>query len=87
MTAPFGFMSLHNVVVLDVFGLVSNALYWMTILVNVVMLRDCAHVCMTLLSLTMGGVVGNYKDTIWGGRCYITRCVVVACGPSLDKEE
>ncbi|MDE0091393.1 MAG: hypothetical protein OXP12_08630 [Thaumarchaeota archaeon] len=42
LTTPFGFMSLRNVAVLGVFGLMSAALYWMAVPDNVEITRDWA---------------------------------------------
>ena len=61
LTTPFGFMSLRNVAVLGVFGLVSAALYWATVPDNVEITRDWASVCTALLPLGVGAVLGIIK--------------------------
>ncbi len=61
LTTPFGFMSLRNVAVLGVFGLVSAALYWSVVPDNVEITRDWASVCMALLPLGVGAALGIIK--------------------------
>ncbi len=58
LTTPFGFMSLRNVAVLGVFGLVSAALYWAMVPDNVEITRDWASVCTALLPLGAGAALG-----------------------------
>ena len=61
LTTPFGFMSLRNVAVLGVFGLVSAALYWAVVPDNVEITRDWASVCTALLPLGVGAALGIIK--------------------------
>ncbi len=61
LATPFGFMSLRNVAVLGVFGLMSAALYWVMVPDNVEITRDWASVCMALLPLGTGAVLGILK--------------------------
>ena len=61
LTTPFGFMSLRNVAVLGVFGLVSAALYWAVVPDNVEIARDWISVCTALLPLAMGTALGIIK--------------------------
>ena len=61
LTTPFGFMSLRNVAVLCIFGLVSAALYWVMVPDNVEITRDWMSVCTALLPLGMGAVLGIIK--------------------------
>ncbi len=61
LTTPFGFMSLRNVAVLGVFGLVSAALYWAVVPDNVEITRDWALVCTALVPLAAGTVLGIIK--------------------------
>ena len=61
LATPFGFMSLRNVAVLGVFGLVSAALYWAIVPNNVEIARDWASVCTALLPLGAGAALGIIK--------------------------
>ena len=61
LTTPFGFMSLRNMAVLVVFGLVSAALYGAVVPDNVEMARDWAAVCAALLPLGVGAALGIIK--------------------------
>ena len=61
LATPFGFMSLRNVGVLGVFGLVSAALYWAVVPDNVEMARDWASVCTALLPFGAGAILGIIK--------------------------
>ena len=61
LTTPFGFMSLRNVAVLGVFGLMSAALYWSVVSDNVEITRDWASVCTALLPLGLGAALGIIK--------------------------
>ena len=61
LTTPFGFMSLRNLAVLGVFGLVSAALYWAAVPDNVEITRDWATVCAVLLPLGTGAVLSIIK--------------------------
>ena len=61
LATPFGFMSLRNVAVLGVFGLMSAALYGMMVPDNVEIARDWASVCTALLPLGAGAVLGIIK--------------------------
>ncbi|MDE0265456.1 MAG: hypothetical protein OXK17_00280 [Thaumarchaeota archaeon] len=61
LTTPFGFMSLRNVAVLGIFGLVSAALYWAVVPDNVEIARDWASVCVSLLPLGAGAALGIIK--------------------------
>lgn len=61
LTTPFGFMSLRNMAVLGVFGLVSAALYWSVVPDNVEITRDWASVCTALLPLGVGAALGIIK--------------------------
>ena len=61
LTTPFGFMSLRNVAVLGVFGLVSAALYWAAVPDNVEITRDWASVCTALVPLAAGTALGVIK--------------------------
>ena len=61
LATPFGFMSLRNVAVLGVFGLMSAALYWMIVPDNVEIARDWVSVCTALLPLMAGAVLGIIK--------------------------
>ncbi len=61
LTTPFGFMSLRNLAVLGVFGMVSAALYWAVVPDNVEITRDWASVCAALLPLGAGAVLGTIK--------------------------
>ena len=61
LATPFGFMSLRNVSVLGVFGLMSAALYWMMVPDNVEIVRDWASVCTALLPLGAGAALGIIK--------------------------
>ena len=61
LTTPFGFMSLRNVAVLGVFGLMSAALYWVMVPDNVEIARDWASVCTALLPLGAGVALGIIK--------------------------
>jgi len=61
LTTPFGFMSLRNMTVLGVFGLVSAALYWSVVPDNVEITRDWMSVCTALLPLGVGAALGIIK--------------------------
>ena len=61
LTTPFGFMSLRNLAVLGVFGLMSAALYWAVVPDNVEITRDWASVCAALLPLGTGAVLSIIK--------------------------
>ncbi len=61
LATPFGFMSLRNVAVLGVFGLMSAALYWVMVPDNVEIMRDWASVCTALLPLGAGAALGIIK--------------------------
>ena len=61
LTTPFGFMSLRNVAVLGIFGLVSAALYWAVVPDNVEITRDWASVCAALAPLAAGTALGIIK--------------------------
>ena len=61
LTTPFGFMSLRNVAVLGVFGLVSAALYWVVVPDNVEITRDWVSICTALLPLAAGTALGIIK--------------------------
>ncbi|MDE0091129.1 MAG: hypothetical protein OXP12_07230 [Thaumarchaeota archaeon] len=61
LATPFGFMSLRNVAVLGVFGLMSAALYWIMVPDNVEIARDWTSVCTALLPLGAGAALGVIK--------------------------
>ena len=63
LATPFGFMSLRNVTVLGIFGLVSAALYWAVVPDNVEITRDWASVCTALLPLGAGATLGIIKTS------------------------
>ena len=54
LTTPFGFMSLRNIVVLGVFGMMAAVAYWATIPDNMDVGRDWMAVCAALSPLGIG---------------------------------